>query len=129
MVIYESKTWEGVYPDARIGRTERHNLMYLVDSDELLRFYLQCVRDGVHVDINDFVIEDQHTGFKGRMPVKMKPVIWKLLKILEGSGNELLIQREGNHLELIVIICLKAWHEGTFVQRLPIELPQLFFTP
>jgi hypothetical protein len=74
------KREEGVYTDARIGRAERHNLMYMADSEELLRFYLNCLRDGVHVDINDYSIEDRRTGFKGRMLVKMKTVIWKFLK-------------------------------------------------
>jgi hypothetical protein len=74
------KREEGVYADARIGRAERHNLMYMADSDELLRFYLRCLRDGVHVDINDYAIEDRRTGWKGRMLVRMKTLIWKLLK-------------------------------------------------
>ena len=70
----------GVYSDARIGRAERHNLMYMADSEELLRFYLKCLKDGVHVDINDFTIEDKRTGAKGKLLVKFKTVIWKLLK-------------------------------------------------
>jgi hypothetical protein len=74
------KREEGVYADARIGRAERHNLIYMADSEELLRFYLSCLRDGVHVDINDFEIEDRRSGWKGRSLVKMKTVIWKLLK-------------------------------------------------
>lgn len=74
------KRQEGVYTDARIGRAERHNLMYMADSEELLRFYLHCLRDGVHVDINDYQIEDRRTGWQGKALVKMKTVIWKLLK-------------------------------------------------
>lgn len=74
------KRREGVYTDARIGRAERHNLMYMADSEELLKFYLSCLKDGVHVDINDFTIEDRRAGWKGRGLVKMKTVIWKLLK-------------------------------------------------
>ncbi|WFB36537.1 hypothetical protein P3T73_02030 [Kiritimatiellota bacterium B12222] len=74
------KRTEGVYTDARIGRAERHNLMYMADSEELLRFYLNCLRDGVHVDINDYQIEDSRSGWKGKGLVKMKTVIWKLLK-------------------------------------------------
>lgn len=74
------KRREGVYSDARIGRAERHNLMYMADSEELLRFYLGCLREGVEVDINDFQIEDRRAGIKGRVLVKMKTVIWKLLK-------------------------------------------------
>lgn len=71
---------EGVYADARIGRAERHNLIYMADSGELLRFYLACLRDGVHVDINDYEIEDRRSGWKGRALTGMKTVIWKLLK-------------------------------------------------
>lgn len=74
------KRKEGVYTDARIGRAERHNLMYMADSEELLRFYLSCLKDGVHVDINDFTIEDRRPGWKGKGLVIMKTVIWKLLK-------------------------------------------------
>ena len=74
------KRREGVYADARIGRAERHNLVYMADSGELLRFYLNCLRDGVHVDINDYRIEDRRSGWKGSALVKMKTVIWKLLK-------------------------------------------------
>jgi len=76
----ERKRREGVYADARIGRAERHNLMYMADSGELLRFYLNCLRDNVNVDINDFKIEDRRTGVKGALLVKMKRVIWTLLK-------------------------------------------------
>jgi len=74
------KRKQGVYTDARIGRAERHNLIYMADSEELLKFYLSCLKDGVHVDINDFTIEDKRAGWKGRGLVKMKTVIWKLLK-------------------------------------------------
>lgn len=74
------KRQEGVYADARIARAERHNLMYMADSEELLRFYLNCLRDGVHVDINDFEIEDRRKGFAGRALVKFKTTLWKALK-------------------------------------------------
>ncbi len=74
------KRREGVYADARIARAERHNLMYMADSAELLRFYLNCLRDTVHVDINDYTIQDRRQGFAGKMLVKSKTVIWKLLK-------------------------------------------------
>lgn len=74
------KREQGVYTDARIGRAERHNLIYMADSGELLRFYLGCLRDGVHVDINDFEIEDRRPGWKGTVLVRIKTVIWKLLK-------------------------------------------------
>lgn len=76
----DRKRREGVYADARIGRAERHNLMYMANSAELLRFYLGSLRDGVHVDINDYRIEDRRTGWKGKALMKMKTAIWKLLK-------------------------------------------------
>jgi hypothetical protein len=74
------KRAEGVYSGACIARAERHNLMYMADSEELLRFYLNCLRDTVNVDINDFVIQDRRPGWKGRGLVRLKNVIWSLLK-------------------------------------------------
>ena len=74
------KTSEGVYQDARIARAERHNLANLSDSGELLRFYLSCLRDTVHIDISDYTIKDRRGGIAGKMLVKFKTVMWKLLK-------------------------------------------------
>lgn len=74
------KTAEGVYQDARIARAERHNLANLSDSGELLRFYLSCLRDTVHIDISDYTIKDRRGGVAGKMLVKFKTVMWKLLK-------------------------------------------------
>jgi hypothetical protein len=76
----ERKTREGVYADARIAVAERHNLANLQDAGELLRFYLSCLRDSANVNINDFEIKDRRDGFKGRLLVKFKTVVWKLLK-------------------------------------------------
>lgn len=76
----ERKTREGVYADARIAVAERHNLANLRDAGELLRFYLSCLRDSANVNINDYEIKDRRDGFKGRLLVKFKTVLWKLLK-------------------------------------------------
>jgi len=76
----ERKTREGVYRDARIARAERHNLVHMKDSTELLTFYLTALRDTVHVDINDYTIQDKRTGWQGKALVRMKTIIWKLLK-------------------------------------------------
>lgn len=76
----ERKTREGVYADARIAVAERHNLANLQDAGELLRFYLSCLRDSANVNINDYEIKDRRDGFKGRLLVKFKTVLWKLLK-------------------------------------------------
>lgn len=74
------KTREGVYRDARIARAERHNLIHMQDSDELLKYYLTALRDTVHVDMNDYAIKDKRSGWKGSLLVKFKTVLWKLLK-------------------------------------------------
>jgi len=76
----DRKRREGVYTDARIARAERHNLMYMADSDALLRFYLNCLQENVLVDINDYTIEDRRPGIKGRLLIRFKTVVWKLLK-------------------------------------------------
>lgn len=50
------KTARGVYTDPRIARAERTNLMNLRDEEHFLAFYLECLREAVFVDINDFEI-------------------------------------------------------------------------
>ena len=74
------KMREGVYADARIARAERHNLVNMSDSGELLKFYLNCLRDTVHVDINDFDIQDRRSGLSGKFLVTFKTSLWKILK-------------------------------------------------
>jgi hypothetical protein len=76
----ERKTREGAYADARIAVAERHNLAHLQDAGELLRFYLSCLRDTVHVNINDYAIQDRRGGVAGKFLVKFKTVVWKMLK-------------------------------------------------
>jgi hypothetical protein len=75
----ERKTREGAYNDPRIARAERANLANLRDDDEFLAFYLECLRDAVFVDINDFEIHERRTLF-ARPLVTLKRGIWKLLK-------------------------------------------------
>jgi hypothetical protein len=76
----ERKTREGVYADPRIALAERHNLANLQDAGELLRFYLTCLRDSVNININDYVIQDRRGGWAGRMLVRFKTALWKMLK-------------------------------------------------
>ena len=76
--VVAEKTESGVYDDARIARAERANLSNLKDEDGFLSFYLDCLRDAVFVDINDFEIIERRAG--GRAFVALKKVIWKLLK-------------------------------------------------
>lgn len=69
----------GCYTDARIARAERTNLANLKDEDGFLEFYLECLRDSVFVDINDFPIVERRSRF-GSCLVALKTCIWKLLK-------------------------------------------------
>jgi hypothetical protein len=73
------KTREGAYSDPRIARAERANLMNLRHEDEFLPFYLECLKDAVFVDINDFDIHERRQRFS-RALVALKRTIWKLLK-------------------------------------------------
>lgn len=73
------RTREGAYSDPRIARAERANLMNLKHEDEFLPFYLDCLKDAVFVDINDFDIHERRQRFS-RALVALKRTIWKLLK-------------------------------------------------
>ncbi len=69
----------GVYTDVRVARAERTNLANLKNEDNFLAFYLECLRDAVFVDINDFEIHEQRSKFNKPL-VLLKKTIWKLLK-------------------------------------------------
>jgi hypothetical protein len=73
------KRRDGCYTDARVGRAERTNLANLKNDEEFLSFYLDCLRDTVFVDINDFDIVERRTRLSGLL-VLFKRLIWKLLK-------------------------------------------------
>lgn len=73
------KTKEGVYADSRIGRAERFNLMNFKNEEDFLPFYLDCLKDAVFVDINDFEIYERRARL-ARPLVVLKKYIWKILK-------------------------------------------------
>ena len=73
------KMKKGLYADADIVRAERTNLANFKDIDAFQTFYLECLRDAVFVDINDFAIVERRAGF-GRLLRHIKRVLWKLLK-------------------------------------------------
>lgn len=75
----DKKMKDGAYADARIARAERTNLANLRNEEQFLTFYLQCLRDAVFVDINDYEIRERRTGL-GPVLVALKTAIWKLLK-------------------------------------------------
>jgi hypothetical protein len=73
------KTKEGVYADPRIGRAERFNLMNFKNEEDFLPFYLDCLKDAVFIDINDFEIYERRARLAKPLVV-LKKYIWKLLK-------------------------------------------------
>lgn len=75
----EQKRKDGVYNDPRIARAERSNLLNLKDEENFLPFFLDCLKDAVFIDINDFDIHERRK-FLGKPLVVLKKTIWKLLK-------------------------------------------------
>ena len=57
----EEKIAQGIYPDPDIARAERHNLAHLRDEDAFMDYYMNCLRQASHVDINEFEIASNGT--------------------------------------------------------------------
>jgi hypothetical protein len=74
------KMSEGAYSDGRIARAEKNNLIHLTDDADFFQFYIDCLRDISHVDINDYTIRERRQGLIGWSLIALKKVIWKLLK-------------------------------------------------
>lgn len=73
------KTARGVYRDLRIAQAERANLANLSNDESFLKYYLECLRNAVFVDINDFEIRE-HRRFGSAFFVALKKVVWNILK-------------------------------------------------
>jgi hypothetical protein len=73
------KTARGAYRDMRIALAERTNLVNLSDDESFLKYYLECLRSAVFVDINDFEIRDRRRFGAGFL-VAFKKLIWNILK-------------------------------------------------
>ncbi len=73
------KRADGVYQDARIALAERYNLDNLRGDETFLERYLECMRDAIQVDINDYAITERRRWF-ARPLVGFKKGVWKLLK-------------------------------------------------
>ncbi len=69
----------GAYDDARIALAERYNLDNLRGDETFLERYLECMRDAVLVDINDFVITERRRWLSRPM-VRFKGMLWAMLK-------------------------------------------------
>lgn len=70
---------DGDYADTGAYRAERLNLAGLRGDKSFLDYYLDCLRDAVFVDINDFDIVERRSRFS-RCLVSLKRLIWKTLK-------------------------------------------------
>jgi len=73
------KAARGVYRDMRIAQAERANLVNLSDDESFLKYYLECLRNAVFVDINDFEIRERRR-FGSVFLVALKKIIWNILK-------------------------------------------------
>ncbi|MFO7871279.1 MAG: hypothetical protein R6V03_07605 [Kiritimatiellia bacterium] len=74
------KMRSGTYSDSvRETIAKRTNLDELKNEENFLLHYLDCLREAVFVDINDFQIHERRSRFPGLF-VLLKRVIWKLLK-------------------------------------------------
>lgn len=75
-----AKKARGVYSDPRVAMAEKTNLKNLASEENFLGFYLECLRDAVFVDINDFEIVERRRGPLGGALKALKKVLWGLLK-------------------------------------------------
>lgn len=75
----ERKMLAGAYRGIGMERAERTNLPNLRNDGNFLQFYLDCLRQAVYVDINDFDIDERRKTF-GFALVALKKILWKLLK-------------------------------------------------
>ncbi len=73
------KANRGVYRDMRIAQAEKANLVNLSDDESFLKYYLECLRAAVFVDINDFEIRERRR-FGSSLLVGLKKLIWSMLK-------------------------------------------------
>lgn len=73
------KTESGAYRDVRVAAAEKSNLANIKDDESFMRFYLECLRNSVVVDINDFEIRERRR-LGGGLLVALKKAVWALLK-------------------------------------------------
>gem|GEM_PF-234282 len=73
------KAARGLYRDLRIAQSEKANLVNLSGDEAFLKYYLDCLRNAVFVDINDFEIREKRR-FASSFLVAFKKIIWNILK-------------------------------------------------
>ncbi|MEI7436353.1 MAG: hypothetical protein WCL16_06065 [bacterium] len=70
---------DGDFADPRLAQAERHNLSFLQNNELFLDYYLQCLREAITVDINDFEVRERR-NYLAPLLVAFKRTIWKSLK-------------------------------------------------
>ncbi|MBU4198944.1 MAG: hypothetical protein KKG09_07450 [Verrucomicrobia bacterium] len=73
------KMESGVYRDVRVALAEKSNLVNIKDDESFLKFYIECLRNAVFVDINDFEIQERRRLGSGLLVI-LKKGMWALLK-------------------------------------------------
>jgi len=77
--VVQAKMTTGAYDDPRIARAESFNLDAFKDDQRFSDFYLDCLRNAIEIDINDFEIVERRPRFS-RLLVGLKKTIWNLLR-------------------------------------------------
>ncbi len=77
--VVARKMEQGCYRDPGIAQAERANLAALQNDEDILRYYFDCLRRAVSVDINDFEIRERRRLGSAAL-VALKKAVWKLLK-------------------------------------------------
>jgi hypothetical protein len=76
----DEKKQKGVYSTAILPRRIQHtSILQVQDDDEFIKYYLECLKDSVYVDIRDFEIIEKRRRFVWLF-VGIKKLIWKILK-------------------------------------------------
>ncbi len=73
------KLESGAYQNALVASAEKSNLANIQDDETFLKFYLDCLRNAVFVDINDFEIQERRRCGSGLLVI-LKKMLWAALK-------------------------------------------------
>lgn len=73
------KKQKGAYSAVLPRRVQNTSILQVQDDDEFIKYYLECLKDSVYVDIRDFEIIEKRRKFICFF-VGLKKLIWKILK-------------------------------------------------
>jgi len=75
----EQKEKQGIYTELDIAAITKVPFIDIKDEREFMSYYLNVIHKSWAIDINDFEIP-QKNGLLGKLELKLKQIIWKLLK-------------------------------------------------